>query len=677
MSVTRRDLLRFAGAATAGLIVSPLPWKLLDDVSIWTQTGPWIPKLPRGPISHVPTICTVCPAGCAVTARCVAGVPSVLRATTGSGQPLCPIGLTGHHLAYHPLRTMGPCLVERQGERVVTTPVTLEEALRRLPLHGAASAPSRAVMIVDQRPGRAISDRYRAFLRQRGGGFYAVPDDDGSLRSVGYDLDKARTILAINAPLLDGWTTPARTARLMERRVTDDGLRIIAADAARTRTAMLADRWMPIRPGSEPALLAGLLHLSNAHRRHDLAPALRSIIERSTPDLMAPAIGLTPVHLRHLHEKLTERGPALVVAGGEHGGVSEPETHQLALILNRILGAAANGSIQRRPSIPLSEGLRERDLAPVTPLSSVPEGSVDLVILDGDEGTAHVSWDAIARTLRPGGSLIVSLSPVLTALASHADIILPSPAPYESLSEATGDATSPMCRYAIGRPLIGRRSESVDAAAVLAHLSGHPQSHEEMLRAKVAGLWASKRGQVRSSDGSTTAMSDFDSADSVWTALTEGAVWSLEGSALSPSFRASASESADAEQIAKRLASSSETNSVPFVSLVATGWAPITSNARLSPLMTKLYQESGLRPTSEVASVAPETATAFGLDDGGAAELRSGEHSSSVTIRVSDSLAPGTVQVSAGPDPVGLRSPEPPTAAIAIPRGRAAELRKS
>ena len=47
MKVSRRNFLQFCGGATAGMVVSPLPWKLLDDVSIWTQNGTWIEETPR------------------------------------------------------------------------------------------------------------------------------------------------------------------------------------------------------------------------------------------------------------------------------------------------------------------------------------------------------------------------------------------------------------------------------------------------------------------------------------------------------------------------------------------------------------------------------------------------------------------------------------------------------
>lgn len=65
MGSARRDFLKFSVGAVAGLGLSPVPWKLLDDTSIWTQNWSWTPKLPRGEVSFEPSACTLCPRGCA------------------------------------------------------------------------------------------------------------------------------------------------------------------------------------------------------------------------------------------------------------------------------------------------------------------------------------------------------------------------------------------------------------------------------------------------------------------------------------------------------------------------------------------------------------------------------------------------------------------------------------
>ncbi|HSG65247.1 MAG TPA: twin-arginine translocation signal domain-containing protein, partial [Gammaproteobacteria bacterium] len=151
--VTRRDVMKFAGGAAVGVALSPAPWKLLDDLSIWTQNGSWIPRLPRGPVTERATVCALCPAACPIRARCVAGIPVQLAAA--SDAPLCPLGLTGHHLAYHPARLTAPARV-RQGDagRLVIDrlplPLAIDEIVGAV---DAAREAGVAVAVLDTRPG--------------------------------------------------------------------------------------------------------------------------------------------------------------------------------------------------------------------------------------------------------------------------------------------------------------------------------------------------------------------------------------------------------------------------------------------------------------------------------------------------------------------------------------------
>jgi len=85
-----------------GAVLSPLPWKFVDDTAIWTQNWSLIPPLQRGPESVVHSTCALCPGGCAVMARCVGRRPVSLSGAVHhpfSFGMLCPVGLTCHHLA--------------------------------------------------------------------------------------------------------------------------------------------------------------------------------------------------------------------------------------------------------------------------------------------------------------------------------------------------------------------------------------------------------------------------------------------------------------------------------------------------------------------------------------------------------------------------------------------------
>jgi hypothetical protein len=51
MKVDRRSFLAFVLGGAAGTALSPLPWKITDDMSLWSQNWPWTPVPERGEIS--------------------------------------------------------------------------------------------------------------------------------------------------------------------------------------------------------------------------------------------------------------------------------------------------------------------------------------------------------------------------------------------------------------------------------------------------------------------------------------------------------------------------------------------------------------------------------------------------------------------------------------------------
>ena len=134
----RRDIFKFAGGAVAGAFFTPAPWRLLTDTALWSENWPGIPRPARGEIRFKFTNCALCPAGCAVRARCVGDQPVSLA---GVGGGLCPFGLTAHHLPYHPARL-------RQGPIQEATAAVFQSAAQRAP---------NAIAVLDLNPGRTVS----------------------------------------------------------------------------------------------------------------------------------------------------------------------------------------------------------------------------------------------------------------------------------------------------------------------------------------------------------------------------------------------------------------------------------------------------------------------------------------------------------------------------------------
>jgi menaquinone reductase, molybdopterin-binding-like subunit len=118
MKLSRRCFLSFAIGGAAGTALSPLPWKLTDDISIWSQNWPWTPVPQRGEATYVNSTCTLCPGGCGISIRKVGARAVKIEGIQGhpiNDGGICMLGLSGLQLLYGPTRVKAP--LKRSGER--------------------------------------------------------------------------------------------------------------------------------------------------------------------------------------------------------------------------------------------------------------------------------------------------------------------------------------------------------------------------------------------------------------------------------------------------------------------------------------------------------------------------------------------------------------------------------
>src|SRR5579871_2113247 len=210
MKVTRRDLLVWSAGAAAGLMATPVPWKILDDVSIWSQNWPWIPQPSKGPVETKQSFCNLCPNGCGVQVPMAAGWPvgiSGMKSHPISRGALCPLGFGAHQLNWHPQRV--------RTVRHHESPSTWSDARAAF----AKATGEGPLVIIDGYPGRAASSLMQKFAQKQHGSYRVVHAAETRSLAVyeswsgvpasalGYDLENANTILSFGAPLLDGWGT--------------------------------------------------------------------------------------------------------------------------------------------------------------------------------------------------------------------------------------------------------------------------------------------------------------------------------------------------------------------------------------------------------------------------------------------------------------------------------------
>jgi len=656
MIVTRRDVLLGLGGGTTGLLLTPAPWKLLDDISIWTQHRRAVPIPPRGEISYRAAACTLCPGGCALRVRLVGGRP--VSAVGQRGHPLgggvCPLGLTIHHLAVHPLRLSSAARVAGDGR---LQRITLATAVASAAAALRGGRPAEGVAILDQRPGRALSRLYREFLAGLPCGIYLAPPGEGatltamatmldSPQPLGLDIESARTLLSFGAPVLDGWGRPGRVPAARR------SLRVVQVDAWRSPTAALADEWLSIRPGGEGPLALGLAHVIV---RDGLAAVAvedcRPLLADSSPARIAGLVGVDAASIETLAHSLVAHGPALAVGGGDPGGGPLPAGAERAIAaLNVLLGnVGRSGGVVPRAPVPEAESAAPA--VDVTDLADVPERSIGLLILDAADSGYALPWQLLKPTLTPG-ALVVSLSPFRSGFACRAHVLVPAPAPLESYDEVLPAADASMASYGVTAPLLvppGGTTEPAEFLRLLADKAGIPlpsaASLEDLLKQRATAIHAQGGGRFFACTNDGYSEAEARTPGEMWQRLIEGGCWigaraRGEGLRLSRRWHTALAHGSPPPADAGG-------DDLALVIFAARGTVGITP---VSPVLSKLYQESNLRPSVGTAAIGSETARGLHLTDRARVVIESAAGSVEVELRVDPTLPPNRVALAAGPD---------------------------
>ena len=613
MATLRRDFLIFSGGAGAGLALSPLPWRVVGDAALWSQNWSWIPKTPRGEISYKPTACELCSAGCAVRARLAGTQPVSLWAAAQGDmtEPLCPAGLCGHHLAFHP-------------SRLRTTMHATKRCGSSEPFDAASKAievARGAVAVLDLRPGRTASLLYRRHAAKLGGRYLTVTPTIGStLQTIAntaespavpaFDLDNTGILLSIGTPVLEAWGAPGRM--LNPRRK----FRLWHAEALESGTAVGAERWFRIRPNSETAFAAGLVAAIDG--------------DQATLRHAAELTGIDAAELAAAARELQQKQSVAVADSHPVLGPPAQETLRAVACLNaRLQAIGRKGGIVGRRETPLPKAWGP--LAAEVALDTVPDGSLQFLFIDDATPGVPLPWKMVAAKLAPG-AVVVTASWTASGLARQSTYTLPAVSYLEGLHDVPAPPDSVSARFALSLPLVEPAQGAVEPVEWFGRLAGDETKLADRLKERASAIHEAKRGEMRSASGEVTAAAAVKSPDDFWTALAAGSRWHDDSVALPMKAKA-------APQPPFRL------DAAPAeIALAPAAWM----GADVSPLMTKLWVESDLKPRMQQVFVHPDTAKRLALEHGARARIVSSCGECQAEVSIDGSVQPGVVRMAAG-----------------------------
>ncbi|HEU5170838.1 MAG TPA: 4Fe-4S dicluster domain-containing protein [Gemmatimonadales bacterium] len=349
-AVTRRRFLTVLGASGAGTVaLSGCSTDRVEKlVPYLVQSEDQVPGL----ATWYASTCTECPAGCGLHVRTREG-----RAVKLEGNPdhpinrgkLCSRGQAALQGLYNPGRVKAPRARNAAG---ALEEITWEDAIGRLAakLGGAAGK----VAVISGAGRGTLSDLLADWTAALGGRVvrYQALDQEplraanqalfGRPEVPAFDFARARFILSFGADFLETWLAPVENQRgFAESHGFNGGAtaKHVFFGPRMSLTAMNADEWHPIAPGSEAALALAIAHLLvTEHGRS--AAGVADALAAHTPEAAEKESGVPAATIRRIAREVAEARPSLAVAGGvsaQHRGAVE-----LAAAVNLLNYVAGN-----------------------------------------------------------------------------------------------------------------------------------------------------------------------------------------------------------------------------------------------------------------------------------------------------------------------------------------------
>lgn len=594
----RRRFLGWTVGAAAGAAVGGTAGAGLRALFASAES-PIVP--PRGPERVVLSVCDLCSGGCGVRVRMVGDRAVRLEGNPlhpVSGGRLCPRGQAALQALHHPDRADGP--LRRRGPRGDLSSfvrATWDEALgeigARLAEIRAAGRPE-AVVLVTGGGGAGLGPRVAGrFLSAYGSSNHvalhrgdeaaamALLLAQGVRAAPALDLQSADYVLSLGSALLEAWSAPVHATRAygeFRRGRTGRRGKLVHVEPRLSITAVSADEWIAVRPGTEGVFALGVaavivgegLHAKTfvAERTTGLEderdaggrtrPGLRSVLaQRYRLEQVEAETGVPgDVILRVAREFASAR--ASLAVGPRKGPLLPGRLfdHLAAGVLNALVGAvdapggllvADDPPLPAWPPLPggvsaagrarprLDGAGAERPLLASDPerlaaaiRARTPYRAEALLVLDADPAFASAAPDAFAAAIEDV-PLVVSFAAIPDDTALLADWILPASHYLERADLHTTPAGVPYPLVSLARPAVPRPlRDARPAAEVFLELarriapevaSALPwKDLDALLRWEMEGLHAARRGAVMGTA--------FDEA---FVRMMEGAGWWTPG----------------------------------------------------------------------------------------------------------------------------------------------------
>ena len=448
-AVDRRDLFKILSGSSAAVLTTACGSKTDKLIPLLVPDHEIVP----GHEQWHPAACTECGAGCGTLVRIMEAVRTIERKGEQlreriaavkkiegnaldpvSGGRLCARGQAAVQSLYHPDRLRGPR--KRTGDRgkAQFAAASWDEALAAAAeaIAKVRSADPRGIVFLTGANAGTRSLAIRRFLDALGApapvvcslADFAVERKAAELvfgwRGLPvYDLANANYVLGAGADFLGGWASPVYYSRQFghfrqgRREVRGH---LVQAESRLSTTAAAADRWLPLRPGSEPQFLAlvgrMLLDMGLARNRVDVFPS-------GDAGALLQICGLEEKRVRQVVRELGESEAPLVMAGASIVHSNSLATVVASHYLNVMLG-----NVGKRGGV-LPPQPVDSSTAPENHRATEALAHAQIVLLDGANPAYTLPRSSSAIDALARAQAVIGFGSFLDDSAAWADLLLP------------------------------------------------------------------------------------------------------------------------------------------------------------------------------------------------------------------------------------------------------------
>lgn len=692
MKIDRRSFLALGIGVAAGTAFSPLPWKLTDDLSIWTQNWPWTPVPPDGEYVYEHSVCTLCAGGCGILVRKVddrivkiEGMPN--HPVNNGG--ICPLGVSGPQLLYGLNRVISP--MKRSGKRGEGkwTPISWDEAiaevverLKQLESDGK----TESLACISETDQGTVPQLFKRLLALFGSpNFMTTPSMHDSYEavlrtmhgitgnlSIGFDFENTDFILSFGSGIIEGWGSPVHMIQANSA-WKEKKAKQIQVEQRMSNTAASSNGIFAVKPGTEADLALGIACVIVQEKLYNQAftgaystgfPELANmLVKQYSPDKVAEKTGIERHKIIELARHFASQSTSSLAVCGRGKGQTAGSMREFLAVhtLNALVGKVNmpggvsavefpeyiswSGDIAVKEAL---EGMTRIDEAgskafpdAVSLLSRLPEkilaqdeSPVQVLLVDNTNPCYTLSGTAHVRKAFEKIPYIVSFSSFMDETAAMADLILPNHMYLERYQDVP-------VRAGLAKPVIGLNRPVAKPQYDTMHTGDAVIQIAKGLEGDVADAFAW--------DDYNTCLEE--ALGDLWSGMDENGYW--QDDAYAPkswknAFGGTFSKFAFSDNFPAMADLEGDAKTYPLILMPKESLRLASGSIGDTPFTVKIVPDDELRGKNLVVEINSKTGREKGLTDGQTAVLKTPVGSATVQVTFFDGIMPGLVAMPKG-----------------------------